>query len=99
MRSSIIFGTDGHKAAGTNENDTPRIAMIATANTFDGKIGKRNAKLRWQAIIMSEPTISIDAALPFLSIKPPRNGVRSIARIGKQLNNCAPLSMPRVLSR
>ena len=35
-----------HKAAGTNENDTPKIAMIATANTLDGNIGNKKAKLK-----------------------------------------------------
>ena len=46
IRSSMIFGTDGHKAAGTNENETPRIAMIAIANPLDGNAGSKNAKLR-----------------------------------------------------
>ena len=36
MRLSIILGTEGHNAAGTNENDTPRMAIIATANAFEG---------------------------------------------------------------
>ena len=45
MRSSIIFGTEGHKAAGTNENDTPRIAIIATAKALDGL---RELEQMWQ---------------------------------------------------
>ena len=93
----MIFGTDGHKAAGTNENETPRIAMIATAKALDGNIGRTKAKLRWQAIMMNEPIMSIEAALPLRSMKPPRNGVSIIAKIGKQLKSCAPFSIPRVL--
>ena len=46
---------------------------------------------------MSEPTIRIEAALPLRSIKAPRNGVRTIARIGKQLKSCEPFSISRVL--
>ena len=48
---------------------------------------------------MIEPIISIDAALPLRSINAPRNGVRTIARIGKQLKSCAPLVILRVLSK
>ena len=85
--SSIIFGTLGHKAAGTSEKLTPRITMSSTANHLCGNTGSRNAKLRWQAIMMTAPAISMEAPFPLKSRKMPSTGVRTIARIGKQLNS------------
>ena len=82
----MIFGTEGQSAAGTSEKLTPRITISVTASHFDGNAGSRNAKHRWQAIMITEPIINIDAPLPLRSRKKPRNGVRHMARMGKQLN-------------
>ncbi len=60
----MILGTEGHRAAGTSENDTPSTTTISTASAFDGKSGSRNAKLRWQAIMITAPSMSIVALLP-----------------------------------
>ena len=38
----IIFGTDGHIADGTSENEMPRITMIMMANHQALRIGKAN---------------------------------------------------------
>ena len=72
--SSMIFGTDGQRAAGTRENDTPRVTMRMRASTLLGNAGRMNAKLRWQTIMMMAPSISIEAPLPLKSRKAPRNG-------------------------
>ena len=99
--SSMIFGTEGQRAAGTRENDTPSVTISTSANALLGNAGSRNAKLRWHTIMMMAPAISIDAPFPLKSRKAPRNGVSTIARIGKQLNRREAVSAvtPRVISR
>ena len=42
--SSMIFGTEGQRAAGTREKLTPRMAIKVIANHLYGKIGSKNAK-------------------------------------------------------
>ena len=99
--ASTIFVTEGHRAAGTIEKLTPRMAMRVTASHLLGKAGRRKAKLRWQTIMITAPPISIVAPLPLKSRKPARMGVRIMARMGKKLNSCAAdaASIPRVVSR
>ena len=88
----MIFGTLGHNAAGTKEKLTPRTTIKSTANHCSGNIGNTKAKHKWQTIIMIAPTMSMEAPFPLLSKKIPKSGVKHIARIGKQLNSCAPTS-------
>ena len=83
----MIFGTEGQRAAGTSEKLTPRITMSVTARPFEGKAGSRKAKLRWHAIMITEPIISIVAPLPLWSRNMPSTGVRHIASMGKQLKS------------
>ena len=97
----MIFGTDGHRAAGTSENETPNVTMSMRASVLLGNAGRTHAKPRWQTIMMIAPSISIEAPLPLKSRNAPRNGVRTIARIGKQLNSLEAASalMSNVSSR
>ena len=97
----MIFGTEGQSAAGTSENDTPSVTTSSSASHFEGKSGSRKAKLRWQAIMMTAPTMSIVAPLPRKSSSAPRKGVSTMARMGKQLKSCAAdwASIPSVTSR
>ena len=67
----MIFGTLGHSAAGTSENDTPSVTTSVSASHCDGKSGSRNAKLRWQPVMMMAPIISIVAPLPLKSSSAP----------------------------
>ena len=97
----MIFGTEGQRAAGTREKDTPNVTMRMRARALLGNAGRMNAKLRWHTIIMMAPSMSIEAPLPLKSRKAPRKGVRAIARIGKQLKSLEAVSAStlRVTSR
>ncbi len=88
----MSFGTEGHRAAGTSENDMPRMIMAAYASSMLGNPGSTSAKIRWHAIIRIAPQMSIVAPLPRLSRKRPRNGVMAAAPIGNQRNMPAAVS-------
>ena len=97
----MILGTLGHSAAGTSEKLTPSTTTSSTANHCLGKAGSTNAKQRWQTIMITAPSISIEAPFPLWSRKMPRSGVRHMASMGKQLNSldAVAASTPRVTSR
>src|SRR5574344_1277286 len=60
----IIFGTLGHREAGTSEKETPNMTIAANAIILLSVAGTKNAKVKWHTIISMEPSISIVAPFP-----------------------------------
>ena len=82
----MIFGTDGHRAAGTSAKLMPSTTIVARARNLLCVAGSAKANTKWQTIRSRAPQISIVAPFPFVSRNLPRNGVMMAAPIGNHLN-------------
>lgn len=95
LLSGIIFGSDGHIAAGTNEYPNPNMAIAIKPNAG---IPGANVTTRCENRIMDAPIIMILVPFPTMSTTAPKMGANTNVKNGiiATMSAATSLSMPNL---